>query len=617
MEELQQVAIEHYTKNEYLYSNKPYEFLLSLGPFQQSVALEVMADNAKKDCKIGNFKTLFKRYSELVKQGNNTVLANNNTTAFTGQELELNCGIYKADDFGIETAIGNMPISVCVHPIMPTKRLTNIDTLTEKIELSYRKGAKWKHITIDKKIIASKNSIVALADLGIAVTSENAGFLVKYLHDIENLNYDKIPEFNSVGRLGWIEEEGFAPYVDNLEFDGDGNFKTYFESVKEKGSYDKWVALGVAVRESSLYARLVMAASFASVLVKPLGCLPFFLHLWGGTEAGKTVALMLAASVWANPELGRFMHTFNSTAVGREKSAAFVNSMPLIMDELQIVSDKKQFDKDIYMLSEGAGRTRGNKNGGVDKTPTWANCIITSGEMPITTASSGGGAVNRIVEIECKEKIFTNPRTVADTVRENYGFAGKKFVEWLSNEDNVGYAKELFNDFRINFEHSEVTEKQTMAMSLILTADTIIESLIFKDDRTLKIEEVTEFLKTRQEVSSNERALDYIYDFVAVNSLRFEEDVDDNKGEIWGTFDGDYICIIRNQFNKICIDGGFNPTAVLSWLKANNKIRVPKGKGFTLGKRIRNQIPHCVWLKKQTESFEIEEIDDYDEKCPF
>ena len=617
MEEIQQIEIEHYTENEYRFSSRPYEFLLSLAPFQRSVALDVIADNAKKDCKITNFKTLFKQYCQQMKKGNADVATSNNITAFDKQILELNCGSYKADDFGVTAFTDNGPVAVCVHPIMPTKRLTNIDTLTEKLEIGFRKGDKWRYITVDKKIIASKTAIIALADVGIAVTSENASYLVKYLHDVENLNYGRIPAFNSVGRLGWIEDEGFAPYVDNLEFDGDGNFKTYFESVKEKGSYDKWVALGVAVRETSLYARLVMAASFASVLVKPLGCLPFFLHLWGGTEAGKTVALMLAASVWANPELGRFMHTFNSTAVGREKSAAFVNSMPLIMDELQIVSDKKQFDKDIYMLSEGAGRTRGNKNGGVDKTPTWANCIITSGEMPITTASSGGGAVNRIVEIECKEKVFTNPRTVADTVRENYGFAGKKFVEWLSNEDNVGYAKELFNDFRINFEHSEITEKQTMAMSLILTADTIIESLIFKDDRTLKIEEVTEFLKTRQEVSSNERALDYIYDFVAVNSIRFLTDTDDNKGEVWGIHEGDYICIIRNQFNKICVDGGFNPTAVLSWLKANKKIRLPKGKGFTIMKRINDNPTHCVWLKKPKEEVEFDEIDDFDDKCPF
>ena len=44
--------------------------------------------------------------------------------------------------------------------------------------------------------------------------------------------------------------------------------------------------------------------------------------------------LMLAASVWANPEMGKYIHTFNSTAVAQELSASFVNSLPLIFNHL-------------------------------------------------------------------------------------------------------------------------------------------------------------------------------------------------------------------------------------------------------------------------------------------
>ncbi|MEG0168217.1 MAG: DUF927 domain-containing protein, partial [Ruthenibacterium sp.] len=304
-------------------------------------------------------------------------------------------------------------IEACNHPILPVMRLVNIDTGIEKLRIAYRKGKLWRSVIMDKGTLASANKILELANVGVSVTSENSKYLVRYLYDLEALNYDIIPEFNSVSRMGWIGAHGFSPYVDELVFDGDANFKTFFESVKTHGNMEKWRDMATIVRKKSIYARVILAASFASVLVDPLGGLPFFVHLWGGTEAGKTVGLMLAASVWANPEIGRFIHTINSTAVGREKSAAFVNSLPLILDELQIVKDKKEFDKDIYMLSEGAGRTRGNKSGGVDNTPTWANCILTSGEMPITGAGSGGGAVNRIVEIECKERLFDAPRVIA------------------------------------------------------------------------------------------------------------------------------------------------------------------------------------------------------------
>lgn len=57
-----------------------------------------------------------------------------------------------------------------------------------------------------------------------------------------------------------------------------------------------------------------LAASFASPLLEPLNCLPFFVHLWGvDSGTGKTVALMVAASVWGDPTIGSFVKTFDGT----------------------------------------------------------------------------------------------------------------------------------------------------------------------------------------------------------------------------------------------------------------------------------------------------------------
>lgn len=49
-----------------------------------------------------------------------------------------------------------------------------------------------------------------------------------------------------------------------------------------------------------------------------------FVHLWGvESGTGKTVALMLAASVWGNPAIGQYVQTFNATQVGHEKQRHF------------------------------------------------------------------------------------------------------------------------------------------------------------------------------------------------------------------------------------------------------------------------------------------------------
>lgn len=134
-------------------------------------------------------------------------------TRFEGQPIELACGDWKADDFGVSISTEYGEKTACSHPLLPVMRLVNIDTGVEKLSLAYRKGKQWRYITADKKTLASNNSILELANVGVAVTSENSKYMVQYLHDIETLNYDEIPEKNSVSQLGWIDGAGFSPYV--------------------------------------------------------------------------------------------------------------------------------------------------------------------------------------------------------------------------------------------------------------------------------------------------------------------------------------------------------------------------------------------------------------------
>ena len=436
-----------FSKIDFLSSDTPYKWLdeNAVNKFEEMQLVEVMSEKAK-EVGVGNFKALLKAYKES-KKGSDLII---NSTDFTGQEMQLDSGIWSCDDFGVTSYDRSGEVVACSHPIMPVQRLINIDSDTEKLKLAYKKGLRWRNIIADKKMLASNNSILQLADFGVAVNSENSRYLIRYLADMEAMNYDRIPELNSVGRLGWIRDGEFSPYVDNLVFDGDVTFKHFFESVKTKGSSDTWFEVAKTVRSGeSVPARIILASSFASVLVEKCGGLPFFVHLWGNTEGGKTVALMLAASVWANPRMGEYVHSFNGTGVAQELSATFVNSLPLILDELQILKDKKDFDQMIYQLTEGVGRQRGAKTGGLQKTGTWNNCIITSGEMPIFTDASGGGAVNRIIDIEYTESLFKDPVYVAETIKKNYGYAGKMFIECINNEDVLSLMREKQKEYDI------------------------------------------------------------------------------------------------------------------------------------------------------------------------
>lgn len=522
-----------------------------------------------------------------------------NVTEFVDQPVELYCGEYTCDDEIGVTAVdyAGREIVVCRHPIMPVRRLINIDTGEVKIEIAFKRGRSWRLIVFDKGTLASANKIVELSKYGVAVDSESAKYLVAYLTFLEAENYDKIPETNSVGRLGWIADNGFSPYVESLMYDGDISYKHMFDSVQPQGDPGEWMQLAKSIRASDkLIARILLAASFASVLVEPIGGLPFFVHVWGGTEAGKTVGLMFAASVWANPSMGTYIHTFNSTYVGQEMMAGFCNSLPLCLDELQCIKDRQDFDKLIYMLTEGIGKGRGAKSGGLQRLQTWKNCILTTGEQPISTTASGGGAVNRIVEIDCKdEKLFADPQGVADTVRKNYGHAGRAFVDKLSNDTDA--AKTAYKRFYGLLSGGDSTEKQSMAGAMILTADKLIDDWIFQDGKTLSAHDVGQYLTSREDVNANERAYDWLMDFVASNANRFA--VSENFGELWGTIEGEWIFIIKSVFEREMNNAGYNSASFLSWAKRRYLIDCESSKRTTKKKTIGQTHPRCICIKQQ------------------
>ena len=504
----------------------------------------------------------------------------NNMTDFKDQPAELFTGDWIANDEGIVRRHEKQGMDVaCVHPILPVQRLINIDDGTVRLKLMYRRDYKgWKEVVENKSTLFSAREIRKLADKDISVSDKNACFLVEYLQDIEDLNHNTIPEAQSVSHLGWTSNGLFSPYMENLEFDGIDNFRRVFESVHPFGEFERWLEVAKSVRATDSVARIALAASFASVVLKLIGKLNFILHFWGGSGTGKTVGQMLAASVWADPnESAGFIQTFNGTLVGLEQLAGFVNNLPLILDEFQLVKDKKSFEQTVYMLCEGIGKTRGAKTGGLQKTPSWKNCIITSGESPITYAASGGGAMNRIIEIECREPLFEDAPATLDIIRENYGHAGKLFMGFLDTDPAKERATELYKKFYREL-GTNSTEKQTMAAAAILTADELATGWIFCDDRALSVEDMEPYLHTREAVDVGARGYEYIHDFYVTNASKFSMNAD----PCYGAVNGEEVRMIKSVFERVCEEGGYNAKALLSWLDQAG--RLSKGKDGLLYK---------------------------------
>ena len=606
--------IPEYTADDFYNSSEPYAFLYQYK--DDKFLLGQMREKLKAQAaKVGvkGFVGLWNAYLETINQQRG--ISMDNATQFDGQEIELFSGQYICDEYGVSmTDKYGYEQTVCRHPIMPVERLVNIDSGEERLKLAYKKGRAWRTIIVEKSVIASSSSILQLAANGIMVNSENAKALSTYILEMEQLNYELIPEQKSVGRLGWVGEHGFSPFVDDLVFDGETNFSHIFNAVKSEGSRNAWLYAMQDLRKEKSPGRLFLAASFASVILEPCGLLPFFLHAWGGTEVGKTVGLMIAASVWASPRLGDYILTFNSTLVGQEMTASFLNSLPMCIDELQIQSSSgiRDFDRIIYQLTEGVGRTRGAKTGGLQKMNTWKNCIITNGEHPISNANSGGGAVNRVIEFECDEKVYSDLVGICAVIQSNYGFAGREFVEYLQTDGAFDRVNSLQKEYYRELLKSDSTDKQAASASAILAADHIATELIFKDGNNLTVEDLEKIMTKKKEVNVNNRALEFVYELVERNPNKFKaNDFGEYQGEVWGKQEEDCIYIIKSVFDREMGNGGFNSTAFLAWAKRNDIIITDNGKR-TKKARITGSATNCVCIKKNMSEFESAQFEEMD-----
>lgn len=598
--------IKGYSLEDFLETTKPFEDVYKHhnNPFEHQRAIEKMSGEAKK---VGftSFKGMYKNYIQSLNQAQRGALqVLSNPTEFSGQPIQLEAGKWKCDDSGVHFLSGFEEIYACHHPILPIECLENIDTGEEKLKIAYKKRNIWREIIVSKEILFNSSKIIQLSTAGVDVTSETAKHLVSYLQDIENINMNEIPVRKSVSRLGYIGDSGFSPYVNGLIFDGDNNYSHIFNAIAEHGDVTKWFETAKQCRKMSITARILLSASFASVLISHVGGLPFFVHLWGvDSGTGKTVALMLAASVWGNPEMGKYIQTFNATQVGHERTAAFLNSLPFFIDELQLSKDSHGKSKfDVYQLAQGVGRSRGTKTGGIDRTPTWSNCILTTGESPITSLSSGAGAVNRVIDIECTSgnAVIKNGANVSAVLKRNYGFAGKLFMELLkkiSDKDLQKIYSELFHELS----ETDTTEKQAMAAAIILTADKLVTENIFHDGLPLIVSQMSAFLQTKTNVSAGERGYKFMCDWVALNSNKFRTDLE--IGDTYGIIQNGWAYIISSIFRQTAEKEGFSSTALLSWLKSNGLILI-RGRRNTRGKRINGVNAECVVMKLPDESNE-------------
>lgn len=532
---------------------------------------------------------------------------------------EINLGKYQISEDGILKYTvdkdGEQKLEV-VFPqqIYPNAIIHNITTDNEKLSIRFLKGNQWREVVADKSVTANKNKIIELANKGIAVNSLNSGALVNFLSTIENINYDKMPKYLETSQLGWYKDK-FLPYTDEIQLCEIGGIEV--KSFKEEGKFEEWLKATNIARKNHKFFRILLASEFASPLLKLTGTLGAITHLWGSTGTGKTVALMCGASVWGMPANDDgIIVTFNSTKVGFEILCDYLQNIPLNIDELE-TSNKANNDDIVYLITEGKGKIRGKAGGGLANIGKWKLWGISTGEHPITTDISKGGALNRIINLQATSKLIDGIDDINELCtiwRHNYGFAGKMFIDYVKTLDKDLLIKK-YNQYLQQFIKTGGTGKQSMAGAMLMLADELANDCIFKDNLKLTLDDFNGIILSESEVSRAERYHDMIFDWVASNLRHFNgaENVDQ-----WGKIikNGDQvqeIQIIKSVLDKYFFIDIQSKPILTEWRKNDYILVDSKETSFTKILRFGDITARCVCLvpKKDNENMpELTEIND-------
>lgn len=503
-------------------------------------------------------------------------------------------------------------ITVCNAPVLLTGRTVDIDSGDQGVRLSWKRGAdEWEHRVVDRDCVANAQKFVSLAKFGLPVTSNNAKDLVRYCDNFEAVNYSKLPASKTTSHFGWQGRNGAAGFlIGHTLIQPDGTaidatmddrqiasapiaFRTDIENAKvissgyhSAGTLDAWRD-AVNKLAGIPFPTIALFSSFAAPLLEILGCASFIVSLDGTTSQGKTTCQRIAASVWGDPDEARpgsTVRSWDSTAVGFERTAGILQSLPVIIDDTKRARKPGDIGHAIYAFAQGSGRVRGSVRG-VANVMTWRTVMISSGEQPIVSFTEDGGTRMRVLALWGAP--FKTGAALVDelnlAVGFNYGHAGPAFIQaLLRRRDEWPEWRARYEDFARDYTSRANTEKASRlakyAAAVRLAGDLAVEILDLAFEKNADPFETCwkEIAGQADDAAGAERALELVYSWAAAHETHFVGrhlyDRDGAEKIPSGGWAGkwpkdpagwDFLAFFEPVLNDILTNAGFSPAAIL------------------------------------------------------
>jgi len=500
---------------------------------------------------------------------------------WTFSERGLSCIVKKGKDSFIEY--------FCRTPILLAKRIKNLMTNEEKIEVAFKRDGQWVSAIYPRATVFSSRGIMELSSLGCTVTSENAKQVVKFLGALEAANIEEIPKVTATSTFGWQPGRQFVPgHAGDLYLDIDPSQQHLAAGFCQNGTFEAWIAQMVPHRKRHKF-RFILAAGFAAPLLRILKQRIFMVYNWGGSKGGKTAALKAALSAWGDPE--QLMVNFNATQVGLERTASFFNDLPLGIDERQLAGAKPgDLAQKVYMIASGKGRTRGSRSGGLQHTYQWRTVALATGEEPISSETTMTGVSTRMVEVYGAP--FDNEADASRMHQQtaiNYGWAGMEFIRRMIplEDKDLCTAYEKMQAFITTSISGGKSTAHSASVCVVALADALIDSWFFNPPSS--IDPARDYLEPlgigpeswtkakcmalellQEQIDNNssdvnENAVQFLTDWVLANQNFFGEFA---TGTCYGfsEFDKGAVYIYPTKLTEVLTQAGNSPRKTMKYL---------------------------------------------------
>lgn len=234
-------------------------------------------------------------------------------------------------------------------------------------------------------------------------------------------------------------------------FNGQSAAATAYQT---SGTVESWRNGVARLANGNSFMMIAIGAALAAPMTSIVGADSFGLHLYAQSTAGKTTAADMAVSLYGEPDLQRL--TWYGTEYGMTNEAVAHNDGLLYLDEVGQGADPKHVYKSAYTLFNGKGKIQGAKEGGNRQVQNWKTVAISTGEKDIETFLSMAGIkinagqlvrllnipMERATELHGCETGKSHADLIKVNCRDNYGAAGRYWIEYLSNHKDE--AKEAY-----------------------------------------------------------------------------------------------------------------------------------------------------------------------------